>query len=122
MLRRIFTHCFSIKRALETWRAFSRFSKSIALQSAFLWCGDILISIWEEMGELVGVEKFYSFFFFLFRKSGKDFFFFLFFLKSGKVLFFLSFSFLEKWKSSLLAKTAGSTNLFPTPSLAAPQI
>ena len=79
-----------------------------------------MISIKEEMGELVGVEKFYSFFFFLFRKSGKDFFFF--FLKSGKVLFFLSFSFLEKWKSSLLAKTAGSTNLFPTPSLAAPQI
>ena len=41
---------------------------------------------------------------------------------SGKVLFFLSFSFLEKWKSFHPAKTAGSTNLFPTPSLAAPQI
>ena len=55
------------------------------------------------MSELVGLEKFNS-------------------LESGKVLFFFSFSFLEKWKSFLPAKTVGSTNLFPTPSLAAPQI
>ena len=61
------------------------------------------------MGELVGVEKFYSFFFFFFGKV-------------EKISSFFFFFFWEKWKSFLLAKTAGSTNLFPTPSLAAPQI
>ena len=55
------------------------------------------------------MEKFYSFFFFFLGKV-------------EKISSFYLFLFFEKWKSFLLAKTAGSTNLFPTPSLAAPQI